>query len=267
MPIPLNQTFEGVLKMEQFFYRVPNDWIRSKPPNIKKICTCYLIDETRGLGGRGITSIQYIIDNCGYKSHRGQDRVNKTYETILQDLFDSDVLSLSKGYQFPPQNISTAIPYIVNENKFDTVDNFTKLSDREFDAIIRYNSNRNKENLLALYLYVKSFYHQSTTGNRPIGFYQSLETVKERIGLSRYTAIGIYDELVKKKLLYKYYVGSREINKSGGTVRENVPNIYIPNLGQDVVELEDTYKSTVDIMKDFYGVAEFLPFMKNLKEI
>lgn len=253
--------------MEHFFYRVPNDWIRSKPPDIKKICTCYLIDETRGLGGRGITSIQYIIDNCGYKSHRGQDRVNKTYETILQDLFDSDVLLLSTGCQFPPQNISTAIPYIVNENKFDTVDNFTKLSDREFDAIIRFNSNRNKENLLALYLYVKSFYHQSTTGNRPIGFYQNLDTIKERIGLSRYTAIGLYDELVKKKLLYKYYVGSREISKSSGTARENVPNIYIPNLSQTAEELDDTYKSTVDIMKDYYGVTEFLPFMKNLKEI
>ena len=253
--------------LEQFFYRVPNDWIRSKPPDIKKICTCYLIDETRGLGGRGITSIQYLIDSCGYKSHRGQDRINKTYEAILQDLFDNDILSLVKGYQFPPQNISAAIPYIVSENKFDSVNNFTKFSDREFDTIIRYNSNRNKENLLALYLYVKSLYHQSTSGNRPIGFYQSLDTIKERIGLSRYTAIGLYDELIEKKLLYKYYVGSREISRSNGTFRENVPNIYIPNLGQDIEDLEDTYKSTVDIMKDFYGVAEFLPFMKNLKEI
>lgn len=253
--------------MEQFFYRVPNDWIRSKPPDIKKICTCYLIDETRGLGGRGITSIQYITDNCGYKQRRGFSQINSVYETILQNLFDNDLISLINGYQFPPQNISTAIPYIVNENKFDTVNNFTKLSDREFDAIIRYNSNRNKENLLALYLYVKSFYHQSTTGNRPIGFYQSLNTVKERIGLSRYTTIGLYDELIEKKLLYKYYVGSREISKSGGKVRENVPNIYVPNLSQTAEELDDTYKSTVDIMKDYYGVTEFLPFMKNLKEI
>ena len=253
--------------MEQFFYRVPNDWIKSKPPNIKKICTCYLIDETRELGGRGITSIQYIIDSCGYKSHRGQDRVNRTYETILQNLFDNELIYLVNGYQFPPQNISTAIPYIVNENKFDVVSNFTKFTDREFDTIIRYNSNRNKENLLALYLYVKSFYHQSTTGNRPIGFYQSLDTVKERIGLSRYTAIGLYDELIEKKLLYKYYVGSREISKGGGKIRENVPNIYVPNLNQTAEELDDTYKSTVDIMKDFYGVTEFLPFMKNLKEI
>lgn len=253
--------------MERFFYRVPNDWIRGKPPDIKKICTCYLIDETRGLGGRGITSIQYIIDNCGYKSHRGQDRVNKTYETILQDLFDNDMLSLINGYHFPPPSISTALPYIVNENKFDVVDSFTKLTDREFDIIIRNNSNRNKENLLALYLYVKSYYHHSTIGNRPIGFCQSLETVKEKIGISRYSAIKLYNELVEKELLYKYHVGSRQVTKGGQDIRENVPNIYIPNLGQNEDELDDTYKSTVAIMKDFYGVNEFLPFMKNLKEM
>lgn len=253
--------------MEQFFYRVPNNWIRSKPPDIKKICVCYLIDETRGLGGRGITSIQYITDNCGYKQRRGFSQINSVYENILKNLLDNGSISLVDGYQFPPQNISTAIPYIVNENKFDVVDNFTKFTDREYDAIIRYNSNRNKENLMALYLYVKSFYHQSTTGNRPIGFYQSLDTIKERIGLSRYTTIGLYDELIKKKLLYKYYVGSREISRSSGTVRENVPNIYVPNFGQTAEELEDTYRSTVDIMKDHYGVTEFLPFMKNLKEI
>lgn len=253
--------------MSQFFYRVPNDWIRCRPPDIKKICTCYLIDETRGLGGRGITSIQYITDNCGYKQRRGFSQINSAYQSILQDLFDDDVITLVKGYHFPPQNISTAIPYIVNEDKFDVVDNFTKLTDREFDIIIRNNSNRNKENLLALYLYVKSYYHHSTIGNRPIGFCQSLETVKERIDISRYSAIKLYNELVEKELLYKYHVGSRQVTKGGQDIRENVPNIYIPNLGQSEEELGDTYKSTVDIMKDFYGVNEFLPFMKNLKEM
>lgn len=250
--------------MEKFFYRVPNEWIRCRPPDIKKICTCYLIDETRGLGGRGITSIQYIIENCGYKSHRGQDRINRVYETILKVLFDDDVITLAKGYRFPPQNISSAIPYLVNDNKFDVVDNFTKLTDREFDIIIRNNSNRNKENLLALYLYVKSFYHQSPC---PIGFCQSLETVKEKINISRYSAIKLYDELIEKELLYKYHVGSRQITRGGQDIRENVPNVYIPNLGQGEEELDITYKSTVEIMKDFYGVSEFLPFMKNLKEM
>ena len=250
--------------MEKFFYRVPNKWIRCRPPDIKKICTCYLIDETRGLGGRGITSIQYIIENCGYKSHRGQDRINRVYETILKALFDDDMLSLMSGSRFPPQNISTAIPYLVNEDNFDVVDNFTKLTDREFDIIIRNNSNRNKESLLALYLYVKSFYHQS---HHPIGFCQSLETVKEKINISRYSAIKLYDELIEKELLYKYHVGSRQITKGGQGIRENVPNVYIPNLGQSEDELDTTYKSTVEIMKDFYGVSEFLPFMKNLKEM
>ena len=250
--------------MSQFFYRVPNEWIRNKPPDVKKICTCFLIDETRGLGGRGITSIQYITDNCGYKQRRGFSQINSVYQSILQGLFDDDMLSLIKGSHFPPQNISSAIPYLVNEDNFDVVDNFTKLTDREFDIIIRNNSNRNKENLLALYLYVKSFYHQSPC---PIGFCQSLETVKEKINISRYSAIKLYDELIEKELLYKYHVGSRQMTRGGQDIRENVPNVYIPNLGQSEEELDTTYKSTVEIMKDFYGVSEFLPFMKNLKEM
>ena len=62
-------------------------------------------------------------------------------------------------------------------------------------------------------------------------------------------------------------MGSRQITKGGQGIRENVPNVYIPNLGQSEEELDTTYKSTVEIMKDFYGVSEFLPFMKNLKEM
>ncbi len=48
--------------------------------------------------------------------------------------------------------------------------------------------------------------------------------------------------------------------------RTNVPNIYIPDLGQSGEEIEKTVQSTVDLMKEKYGVDEFLPFLENGKE-
>ncbi len=250
-----------------FFYRVPNAWIRSKPPDIKRICTNYVIGEARGLNNRGVTYLQYISDNCGCSRRKGFSQTNGIFEMILREMIDNGVIILPKDYKYPPPNITAGIPYIVNSDKFDVVDNFTKLTDSEFDVLIRNNSSHNRENLLALYLYVKSFYHQSTDGNRTIGFYQSLDTIQKRIGFSRYTAIGLFDDLIEKKLLFKHYVGSRQYLKGNKEIKENVPNIYIPNLNQSEDEIEDTWQSTIDIMKDIYGVSEFLPFMRNLKEI
>lgn len=250
-----------------FFYRVPNAWIRSKPPDIKRICANYVLGETRGINNRGVTYLQYISDNCGCSRRKGFSQTNGIFGTILKEMIDNGVIILPKDYKYPPPNITGGIPYIINSDKFDVVDNFTKLTDSEFDKLIRNNHNRNRENLLALYLYVKSFYHQSADGNRPIGFYQSLNTIREYIGFSRYTAIGLFDELIDKKMLFKYYVGSRLYLKGGKEVQENVPNIYVPNLSQSEDEIEETYQSTIDIMKDIYSVTEFMPFMKNLKEI
>ncbi len=253
--------------MGSYFYRVSNNLIRSRAPNIKRICVNYLIGEVRGVGGRGIISLQYLINECGFSQHRGGGRINSVFRQIMCEMIDNGTLTLDERYKFPPYHLSDAIVYTVNPEKFDIVDNFTKLTDNEFNAIIRNNSNQNKESLMALYLYIKSFYHQSVDGNRPIGFYQSLDTMREHIGLSRYTAIRLLNELMDKKLLFKHYVGSRQYLKGSKEIQENVPNIYVPNLGQSQNEIKETYQSTVDIMKDIYGVSKFLPFMSNSKEI
>lgn len=253
--------------MSNYFYRASNTLIRHNPPDIKKICVNYLIGERRGISDKGAISLQYIINKCGYSQHRGDGRINDIFKSLLYEMIDSGTLLLEEGYNFPPYRLSDAIPYIVNSDKFDVVNNFTKLTDSEFDVIIRNNPSRNRENLLALYLYVKSFYHHCTDGNRPIGFHQSLDIIKESIGISPRTAIGLFDELVDKELLFKYYVGSTIHFKGGKEIQENVPNIYIPNLSQLDDEIEETRQSTIDIMKDNYGVTEFLPFMRNLKEI
>ena len=116
-----------------------------------------------------------------------------------------------------------------------------------------------------VYLYIKSYYHPYTAVNRPIGFYHSLNTIGRNLCLSERVLIRILNWLVEKELLLKYYVGSIIVENSDKT-RKNVPNIYIPNLGQSQDEIDETIKSTVALMKEFYNVDKFLPFMKNGKE-
>ena len=248
-----------------YFYRVPNKWIREKPPDLKRVCVYYLLNKFRGISDNGMITLKYIIENCGYKCRTGSDGVNGVYKNILQTAISQH--DIIPDYDIPVNAYSPTegISYTVNSDSFDVVDNFTKLTDTEFDSIIRNNSSRDKENILGVYLYIKSFYHPYTSVNRPIGFHNSLSSISKALDISERVLIKALSWLVEQKLLIKYYVGSIETDNVKKP-RKNVPNIYIPNLEQSQDEIDETIKSTVSMMQDFYSVDEFLPFMKNLKE-
>jgi len=195
----------------------------------------------------------------------GNSGINSTYIRLISSALENRDISLEEGYTFPPCNLNNGIAYLINADNFDNKDNFTKFTDAEFDKIIKNNKNKNKELILEVYLYVKSFYHPATSLNQPFGFYQSLKMIEDNIGISRLTLIKILDWLVVNNLLIKHYVGSHYTDSKNKT-KQNVPNIYIPNLGQSQDEIDDIIRSTVKVMKEFYGVKHFLPFMKNLKE-
>lgn len=248
-----------------YFYRVPNKWIREKPPDLKRVCVYYLLNELRGISDKGMITIKYIVENCGYKCRSGSDGVNKVYRDVLREVVKQQDIILDSGYTVSDFSMVDGIPYTVNPDSFDVVENFTKLTDTEFDTIIRNNSSRDKETILGVYLYIKSFYHPYTSVNRPIGFHNSLGSINKALDISERVLIKALSWLVDQKLLIKYYVGSIETDNLNKP-RKNVPNIYIPNLGQSHDEINETINSTVAMMQEFYGVDEFLPFMKNLKE-
>lgn len=253
-------------EISKYFYRVSNDWIRCRPPNIKRICVYYLIDYVRNLSDEGVLSLKYITEKCGYKCRKGVEGVSNVYKSLFAEAIEQGDIVLDKGYVFPPHTFTEAISYTINPDKFDIATNFTKLTDTEFNTLIRNSANRNKESMLGVYLYIKSYYHIGTSLNRPIGFYQSLDSMQEAMGYTRKTLICLLNELVEQNMLHKHYTGSREFIRNGNKIRENVPNIYIPNLNQSQDEIEDITISTVKLMKEYYKVSKFLPFMKNLKE-
>lgn len=256
--------------MGNYFYRVSNNLIRSSPVNVKKICVNYLIGEGRGINDCGMTSLQYLIESCGYSSHRGTGRINNLFRQLVTEMIDNGTLILLDNYKCLPKHLSFGIPYIVNSDKFDVLENFTKLYDNEFDVLIRKNpecSCHNKENLLSLYLYIKSYFCQGDGATPSVGFYQSLDTIQKSLGFSPRIAIKLFEELVDKRLLIKHYTGAREYIKGGKKIKENVPNIYVPRLDQTEAEIEKTINNTIEIMKGIYGVDEFLSFMKDLRDV
>lgn len=219
----------------------------------------------RGIGDNGIVTIKYIIENCGYKCRTGSDGINGVCKNVLNwSIEQQDIIPDYKRSIFD-YGLSEGIPYIVNGINFDEIDNFTKLTDLEFDIIMKNNSYREKENILAVYLYIKSYYHPYTSVSRPIGFYQNLDTIRKSLNISERVLIKLLNWLVDQKLLIKHFTGSI-LTDNPNKPRKNVPNIYIPNLGQSQEEIDETIKSTIAAMKDYYGVDEFLPFMQNLKE-
>lgn len=254
--------------MDNYFFRVSNDVIRSKSFDAKNICTQFILNEVRGLSDKCLLSIKYLIDNCGYAPRNGRDGVNSVYKTIMKELERDGYIIFDERYKMSESNlrIDDLLVLKIIPDKFDIVDNFTKLTLTEFNSIIRCNNHHNKGKLLHTYLYIKSYYHQATTINRPFGFHQSLKVMSVNIDVSEKALISLLNTLIDLGLLIKHYTGSREVPRTNKNSRINVPNIYIPNLGQSQDEIDDTIQSTVKAMKEHYGVDSFLPFMKNLKE-
>lgn len=256
--------------MEDYFCKISNEMIRSKSFDAKEVCVRFILNEIRGMSDKCHFSLRYLIDSCGYTPRRGKDGVNGNYKNILRKLEQDNLIVVDEKYGISDSSvchINDLIVLKINPDRFDVVENFTKLTNNEFDCLIRNSQHHNKGALLHLYLYIKSYYHKLTSFNRPLGCHQSLKTIGKNIGLSEKTLISLLSSLVDSNLLIKYYVGAMEVKKYGDKSRINVPNIYIPNLGQSQDEINETINSTVAMMQEFYSVDEFLPFMKNLKEM
>lgn len=240
--------------------------IRSRSFDYKNVCTQFVLNEIRGLSDKCLFSLKYLIESCGHIPRKGKDGINNQFKMVLQDLEKDGFIVFDKNYNLSISNINDLIVLNVDPDIFDVVDNFTKLTSSEFDILIRNNKYHNKGTTLHVYLFLKSYYHQATAVNRPIGYYQGLQSICDIVNITPKSLISILTYLVDKKMLVKHYVGSREVTNRGYTKRINVPNIYIPNLGQSQDEINETIKSTVALMKEFYNVDKFLPFMKNGKE-
>lgn len=244
--VKINYIFWRFLDMRHYFYKVPNDLIRqSKGAGIHEICVRYLLDEVRGVNDRAVISIKYIMDSCGWKPRNGADSINREIRTILENLFKDRLIVIMHFCEFPPYALKDAIGVVIDSDKFDVIDNYTMLTDNEFDVIIRDNTDDpDREGMLAMYLYIKSYCYDNNGSDHKIGFFQSYNTICSTLGFSREKISKLLKLLVVNDLLEKYTVKPKHNNDS----ERHFPNIYIPKLNRSKETLDKIYKNTLGVM-------------------
>ena len=148
---------------------------------------------------------------------------------------------------------------------FDVSGNFTILDVNEFNNILSSTSVITTENLMHVYLYVKSYMfakksneNKYSTSSKGVGsFYKEVSIISDDIGLSNKTVISCLDELVNLNLLIKHETGSCIKKKRGKECVENVPNIYVLNNENASKEID----LTIHKLKNYYGVDDFNPYI------
>ena len=254
---------------ESYWAIISKNDILDKNANIKKICIKYLLREITPLGlNHGMFSVKYLIENCNYKEYSGRTNIKHSFIEILNMMIENDELFLDTGYEFPCNNVKHGIAFIINLDKmFNGNDGFVKLTKSEFDILIRNNSKYNRESMLHVYLYIKSFNFGGSKCNGYAGFCHSINIISENTGISKRVVVDILQDLTDMNLLRKYVVGSVKFVDAVGNHIRNVPNIYIPNTNQKDEVLDEIVAITVDKLKEHYHVKEFLPFLKYEPEV
>lgn len=111
--------------------------------------------------------------------------------------------------------------------EFFPKNNFAKITDEEFNALIEKHYTVSKEILVATYVYVKSFMYDSEhfEEGKFCAFFQDLYTAAYNLNISRHKIDRCMEFYVKNGLLIKHQVGSyKYLDKV-----LNAPNIYVLN--------------------------------------
>lgn len=261
------------------FVRFANDFIQDDITETYKIhrvflTVYYLIDKHRNT----LSDTSYLIISEIFELHRVSMRKNKTpffYEIVKCIMFLSQSNMIEITSEFDVDKISYNTPIIINvlNNNFDPTNSFTMLTYGEFDSIMSIKSKVNKENLLVVFLYLKSFIFsdeakKKSKQNEEIkqdyfknmksskSFFTSIENAQMVLGISKHTINSCLNALTSfdgstSPLLIKHDVGSIIDPKTQKP--KNIPNIYVLNKAGYQHEIN----LTLENLKQKYKVEKF----------
>ena len=227
--------------MDEFFVKISNDWIRSYKPNPKKILAYYLLYSMVGKDEVGAFLPRYAVSVCGYKNRKGTQGIDQQFEDVFKELMESGYFAPLDGYTISKGQ--SGFVYGINFEQYNLEYNFTVLTNTEFHKLIRDNSNRNRENDLLVYLYVKSYFNKGNLSHGSIAFFQSIENMMKVLGLGRNTITNSLEHLVSMNMLFK-----QNVNKQQDS-RVYFPNLYIVNYGQSAEMIKDCVNNTKKYIK------------------
>ena len=255
-----------------YFTRVPNMFIRC---NLKKefgisrifLPLYILIDKNRTLEDISNITLGDILTNMGYKLLPHKPLLFYEILKCLYFLRENNYIDFDLSTDAGLLGYHTLIKIKIISENFDPVDNFSKITATQFNAILVSDSSINRENMLIVFLYINSYIGCRPRNNdgselldkpsdRPEAFYRSIEKMAKDLSMSKDTIGQCLNYLTAPSkeynaLLVKKEVGSIQPDKNKPP--QNVPNIYVLNKENYEKEIEWAFQK----MKEMYQVNEF----------
>ena len=279
----INQTDIKYHPDADYFIRIPNSLIRKNiiEMGLNRIfyVVWILIDRHRSLENKSYITIGEVLDRCEYIRRNPRPKIVKEIIKCLFFLETNNYIELDylDIYNVPYDRCITLS--IIAEN-FDCAGNFTKIYNSEFDSLFctdytmkQKQVNIRHENLLLVYLYIKSYIGCGKTQNNqnnskniindesfndnPLAFWRTIQSMSSELGMSKKTIDECLDYLTNDSndhtaLLIKHNTGY--IPQDQNKPPKQAPNIYVLNQKGYQNEIRWAVKKMLQI----YGIDSFV---------
>lgn len=187
-----------------------------------------------------ITTLDYLIESCGYKVNQ---KSRKSFKEVLNKLRELKIIDFK-------DDIASADMLEINTEELTcNVSNFTQLADSEIKILeTNITDTRSRANMLKLYLYLKARTFKRTNRDNgekygieiefmPQTTYQTYEWIEKYTNISQSNIKRYIDKLQELNLITYKNIGKKYNSKDVKQVLTECPNIYaINNLQEDVQE-------------------------------
>ena len=217
-----------------------------------------------------VFTIRDICDNANLSCKNRQQNCYvqkiKNHLKYFQDKGQIENIGNNSHKEFSNMGVGEEIILAIKPNFFPK-ENFTQITDEEFNVLVKQKYTIAKEILVATYLYVKSFMYlpKHYEEGKFSAFFQDLYATSHELGISRYKIDRCMQYYIDSNLLVKRQTGSY---KYAGTVL-NAPNIYVLNNPDAKMNINSALNVLkYNLLKPEYGNGEdFMPPVFNGNKI
>lgn len=261
----------------EYFTRFPNIYIQG---NIKKqfgisrkfYITYILIDRYRSIEDFSWITIRKILNFYGYDTAKNKPKAVKEILDVLEYMINNKMIEVRQDLDTVRYDTGIEIK-IIAEN-FDCPTKFTKITSSQIDTIINADIDVGKENLLLVFLYIKSYIgsrkiqnnqnnlkninNDESFNDNPLAFWKTIQSMSDKLSMSKKTIDECLDYLAndsdgRTPLFIKHKTGY--IPQSKNKPPKQAPNIYV--LNQEGYQNEISW--AVKKMLQIYQIDSFIP--------
>ena len=160
--------------------------------------TYIMIDRYRSVENFSWITLRKILDFYGYKTTKHKPKAVTEILDVLKYMINSRMIEVKQDLD--SVGYDTCIEIQVIPENFDCPNQFTRITATQIDSIMMADSSINRENLLIVFLYVKSYIGfrkndtESTVTNTdacsyetPLAFWKSVQSMAKDLSMSRDT--------------------------------------------------------------------------------